>query len=428
MTGLNRKESDVTPSVILAVFLVLRFVQHLVERGLASLNRRHYLDPNNQKEAKRILNIDDTSMAKTLAYSQDKYRFGLISSWADIAVLTLFLLWGGLGHFEEWAQDLAKLTNGGDIVTGLWFFAILGLGSMLVSIPFELYHTFVLEEKHGFNKQTLKGYVSDKLKGILIGIILGAPVISAVLAIMSNTGQYWWALAWITLFVFSLLTVWLYPVLLAPLFNKFTPVTEGELRDKIYALAERINFRADGISIMDASKRSSHGNAYFTGVFGKKRIVLFDTLVKSMSTNEVVAVLAHELGHFKLHHVRWSLIRSFFVTGLTFYLLSLFLPIEDFYHAFAMDGISNYGALIVFSLWFAPVSFLMQPLNNFFSQRNEFSADAFAVKNVGNAKELYDALLKLRETSHVMPISHPMFAKVYLSHPPLLERLKVLGS
>lgn len=415
-----------TPYAILAIFLVLRFAQHLVERRLAFLNRCYYLDSNNQTEAKRILNIDSASMEKTLSYSGDKYRFGRVSSWVDTGVLLAFLALGGLGIFEDWAKTLADLTGSGQLVTGLWFFGVLGLASMVVNLPFELYHTFVLEQKHGFNKQTLKGFVSDKIKGILIGAVLGAPILSAILAIMDNTGQYWWTLAWITLFFFSLLTVWLYPVLLAPLFNKFTPVKEGELREKICSLADKINFKTDGISIMDASKRSSHGNAYFTGVFGKKRIVLFDTLVKSMSINEVVAVLAHELGHFKLHHVRWSLIRSFFVTGFTFYLLSLFLPIENFYHAFAMEGISNYGALIIFSLWFAPISFLMQPLNNFFSQRNEFSADAFAVKNIGNSTELYNALLKLRETSHVMPISHPLFAKVYLSHPPLLERLKVL--
>jgi STE24 endopeptidase len=226
---------------------------------------------------------------------------------------------------------------------------------------------------------------------------------------------------------FSILTAWLYPTLLAPLFNKFSPVQDQDLLKRIEALASKVGFRTAGISVMDASKRSSHGNAYFTGVFGKKSIVLFDTLVSAMAAPEVVAVLAHELGHFKLHHVRWGLVRGILMTGVVFFILSRCLPMGEFYRAFGLNGVSNYAALIVFSLWFGLLDFVLQPLSNTISRRNEFAADRFAKEHTGGASELGSALLKLRETSSGMPISHPAFSAVYHSHPPLLERLVALG-
>ena len=203
---------------------------------------------------------------------------------------------------------------------------------------------------------------------------------------------------------------------------------EGDLKSKIYELAQKIGFETDGLFVMDASERSSHGNAYFTGMFGKKRIVLFDTLVESMKNQEIVAVLAHELGHFKLHHVRWMLIRSVITTGITFYLLSLCLPMSEFYEAFGFAGVSSYGALIVFSLWFGLLDFVLSPIETYLSRRNEFAADKFAVDHHENAKQdLSTALLKLRQKSHGMPLSHPLFSAFYYSHPPMIERLKAIS-
>jgi STE24 endopeptidase len=233
--------------------------------------------------------------------------------------------------------------------------------------------------------------------------------------------------AWLLLFSFSLFAVWIYPTVLAPLFNKFTPLDNGELKVKIEDLAKRVAFQADGVSIMDASKRSSHGNAYFTGVFGKKKIVLFDTLVKAMNVDEITAVLAHELGHFKLNHIRIGLIRSFFSTGLMFYGMSLMMPYEKLYTSLGLNGTSSYGALIVFSLWFGLVSFLFQPFSSYLSRKNEFAADAFALQHIPKRNLLGDALLKLREKSNLMPISHPLFSRFYHSHPPLIERLSAMN-
>lgn len=409
---------------ILILFVVLRLVQQALERALAWINRRYWLDEAKQLIAKKTLGIGDADFDKTLRYSQDKFRFGTMASWLSQMITLIFLAWGGLGAVERLARSWAP----GEVTTGILFFGLVGLLSMLAGLPFEYYRTFVIEQRHGFNRQTVKGFWLDRLKGILLASVLGAPLLAGILWIMQATGELWWLWAWVAMSAFSLFTAWAYPTFLAPLFNKFSPVENGELKDRIYALADRIGFRAAGIFVMDASKRSSHGNAYFTGVFGKKRIVLFDTLVSSMSAAEVVAVLAHELGHFKLHHVRWGVLRGMLMTGITFYLLSRLLPLTDFYQAFGLDGISNHGALIVFGLWFGVLEFLIAPFSNWISRKNEFAADRFAREHVGGAQDLGAALLKLRETSHAMPLTHPWFSAFYHSHPPLLERLAALGA
>lgn len=414
-------------STILLIFVGFRVVQHIAERVLAAVNRVYYLAPERQEEARKILGISSEDMAKTLKYSEDKYAFSQVASRVHLVALLVFLAFGGLGLFEAAAKEGAGAMGYGNLVVGLFFFGLLGIASMLLNLPFDYYRTFVIEQRHGFNRQTPGGFFIDRLKGILLAVLLGTPLLAAILWIMEATGSYWWVYAWGAMTGFSIFAAWLYPTFLAPLFNKFSAVTEGELKSRIEALASKIGFKAAGIFIMDASKRSSHGNAYFTGVFGKKRIVLFDTLVQTMGAPEVVAVLAHELGHFKLHHVRWQLIRSTVMTGLTFFFLSLCLPLASFYQAFALSGVSNYGALVVFGLWFGIVDFLLQPIENHLSRRNEFAADDFAKAQVGNAEELATALLKLREQSHAMPITHPIYSSVYHSHPPLLERLAALG-
>ena len=408
---------------ILILFIVLRLVQQVVERALAWLNRRYWLSPEHQQVAKATLGISDADFDKTLRYTQDKFSFGSFATWMSQMITLVFLAWGGLGALER----LASAWTPGPLTAGIAFFGLVGLASMLSGLPFEYYRTFVIEARHGFNRQTVKGFWLDRLKGIALAVVLGAPLLAGILWIMAATGDRWWLWAWAAMSGFSLFTAWAYPTFLAPLFNKFSPVEEGELKHGINALAARIGFRAAGIYVMDASKRSSHGNAYFTGVFGKKRIVLFDTLVTSMAAGEVVAVLAHELGHFKLHHVRWGVLRGILMTGVTFYLLSRLLPFTAFYRAFDLGGVSNHGALIVFGLWFSVLDFLLAPIGNWISRKNEFAADRFAREHAGGAKELGAALLKLRETSHAMPLTHPLFSAFYHSHPPLLERLAALG-
>ena len=365
-------------------------------------------------------------MTKSAAYSSAKYRFSRWRASASTLAGIGFIGFGGLGIVEDGALYLSNFLGGGKIITGLLFFMILLLLTQILNIPFSLYNTFVIEEKFGFNKQTKKGFATDLLKGLGLGALLGGPLLAAILWIMDRTGENWWLWAWGVVSSFSILTAWLYPTFLAPLFNKFTPLQDGELKSEINHLAAKIGFASDGIFVMDASKRSAHGNAYFTGVFGKKRIVLFDTLLADMSAKEVTAVLAHELGHFKLHHVRNGMLRGLLMSLGVFYLMSLVVHHSVFYDAFKLSDISNYAGLVIFALWFGIVEFILQPLETWLSRSNEFAADNFAKVTLDGAKEMVGALKKLREKSFVMPLSHPLFSKVYHSHPPLLERIRAL--
>ena len=412
---------------LLALFLLLRLGQQAVETALACLNRRHALEPTRLAEAGRVLGIGEGEMAKAVAYSGDRHRFGLVYGWAEVVVGLAFLALGGLGFVEGVALRVAGALGRGPIAAGLAFFAILGTLTTLFELPFDLYATFRIEERHGFNRQTLGGFFVDRLKGVAIAVVLGGPMLAAILWLMERTGPAWWLWAWGLTTAFGLFAAWIYPTVLAPIFNRFTPLPEGELKDAILALARRTGFRAGGISVMDASRRTAHGNAYFTGVFGQKRIVLFDTLLEAMGPREVVAVLAHELGHFKLRHVRWAMARGIAVSGVVFFVLSRCLPFEPFYSAFAVER-TAYGALAVFGLWVGLVSFVLQPLPNALSRRNEFAADAFALRNGATATELGNALRKLRERSRLLPVTHPLYSRVYHSHPPLLERLRAMGA
>ncbi len=412
---------------LLLVYLLLRLGQQLVETALAVVNRRHATDPARLADAGRALEIAEADLRQAVAYSGDRHRFALLRGWVEVGLGLAVVAAGGLSLVEAWARAVARLAGLGTIATGIAFFFLLAAASGALAVPFDLYSTFVIEERHGFNRQTLGGFLLDLLKGVAIGLALGTPLLAGLLWVMERMGASWWVWAWALVVGFNLLAVWIYPTVLAPLFNRFTPLPEGELRDGILELAGRTGFRAGGIFVMDASRRTAHGNAYFTGLFGQKRIVLFDTLVQALAPREVVAVLAHELGHFKLHHVRWAIARSVAASGALFFLLSLALPVEAFYRAFSLER-TAYGALVVFGLWFALAGFLLQPLENALSRRHEFAADAFAVRNGAAAAELGAALRKLREKSRGLPVVHPLYSRIYHSHPPLLERLRALYS
>jgi STE24 endopeptidase len=410
---------------LLPIFLILKLGKHLAEVWLGLRNRSYYRDLQRQESAKRTLGISNEDFTKILAYTEDKYRYGLISGWVNLLILLVFIVLGGFTLLETTASSLAASVGGSQLAQGLAFWALFGLVSFLYGLPFDYYMTFKIEDKHGFNRQTRAGFFSDKAKGLAVSVIFGGIFLYTILSVM-EAGASWWLWAWGVTSLFGLIMSWLYPTVLAPLFNKFSPLPEGELRDKIYTLAKKIEFRTGGIFVMDASKRSSHGNAYFTGVFGEKRIVLFDTLIESLVPNEIVAVLAHELGHFKLKHVRWALFRSIAVMGVLFYVMSLCKPLTDFYQAFGFADVSNYAALIVFALWYDIVGFVFNPLQAWLSQSNEFAADAFAKDKVGGYEDLAHALVKLQKKNQGMPLTDPLFSRMYYSHPPMLQRLEAL--
>ncbi len=419
--------STAAAPLLLLAYLLLRLVQQMAETLLAVQNRRYAVEPGRLAAAAGALAVTDEEMAKAVAYSGDRYRFGLRSGWIEAVVTLVFVAASGLGLVDSWARSAAAAVGQGALVAGLVFFAILGLAGGLLELPFDLYSTFHVEQKHGFNRQTLRGFFLDRVKGLALGVALGGPLLAALLWVMAQMGPRWWLWAWALVAGFSLFAAWIYPTLLAPIFNRFTPLAAGALRDEIQTLAERVGFRTRGIFVMDASRRSAHGNAYFTGLFGARRIVLFDTLLEATAPREVVAVLAHELGHFKLHHVRWALLRSVATSGLLFFALSRLLPLAPFYAAFSLNR-TSYAALVVFGLWFGPVSFLLQPLENALSRRHEFAADRFALAAGVQPAELGGALRKLRERSRLLPLAHPLYSRVYHSHPPLLERLRAMGA
>jgi STE24 endopeptidase len=403
----------------------LRLAQQGAEHALRGLNRRYWRDPERQAQAARTLGIGQQEMARSVAYAEDRHRFGLAAGWLGTLAALAFLALGGLGLAERWAWAMAG--GLGSVAVGLTFFALLGLAHAAFEAPVAAYATFVIEQRHGFNRQGWSGFLADQLKGLALGAALGGLLLAGLLSLMEQAGPAWWAGAWAFVSGFSLLTAWAYPTLLAPLFNRFTPLPAGELRERIDALAARAGFRLSGVLVMDASRRSSHGNAYFTGLLGARRIVLFDTLLEGLAPVETAAVLAHELGHFRLRHVRRALARSVLLTGASFYALSRVLSYAPAYGAFALAAPTAYGALAVFALWLGPVGFLARPLLAAISRRDEFAADAYAVRLTGSAEALGDALLKLRERSAALPLAHPLFSCVYHSHPPLLERLAALG-
>lgn len=409
---------------LLITFIVLKIAKDLFESWLSSQNRNYYRDPARQEHAKETLGINNEYFGKILAYTEDKYFFSRISGWIHTLIFLVFLSVGGFGFIEILSRKIAGV-EASEMWRGLIYFVLLGFLSSIYAIPFDFYNTFKIEEKHGFNRQNVNGFFVDKVKGIILSMILGGGFLSLIFWTMSS-GDYWWVYAWITTALFSLFVSWIYPTLLAPVFNKFSPLPEGDLKERIFDLAKKIDFRTSGIFVMDASKRSSHGNAYFTGVFGEKRIVLFDTLLESLTNQEIVAVLAHELGHFKLNHVRMGLIRSILIMGLMFFVLSICKPMEIFYQAFGFETVSNYGALIVFSLWYGIVGFVFNPLQTWLSQRNEFAADAFAKEKMGSHEDLANALVKLQKKNQSMPLTDPKFSFFYYSHPPLLQRLEAL--
>jgi STE24 endopeptidase len=411
--------------LLLFGFVVLKLAIALMEHALAAYNWRFARDPDRQARAAALLGISDDDMQRSARYSFDRYRFGLVQSWLSTGALLVFVVEGGLGLVERWAKALVGPASGGDVWTGLVFFALLGSGSFLLSLPVSVYDTFVIEQRHGFNRQTPRGFAADAVKGLLLSALLGGPLLAVVLWLVGRAGPLWWLWAWLAVSGFSVLTAWLYPRLLAPLFNRFTPLPEGELRQRILALASTTGFRAGGLFVMDASRRSTHGNAYFTGLFGEKRIVLFDTLLATVRPEGVVAVLAHELGHFKLGHVWRGVVQGLLLTGVLFFALGQLWRLEAPYAAFDLAGPSSYGALMVFGLWYGLVAFFLQPLLHALSRSRERAADAFAVRYVP-ADDLAQALLALREQSHTLPLSHPLYSRVYHSHPPLLSRLEAL--
>jgi len=292
-------------------------------------------------------------------------------------------------------------------------------------LPFSLYRTFVLEHKFGFNKMTGKTFAGDFVKEILLTLIVGLPLIYVILYLMGAMGEYWWIYVWLVLTGFSLLMFWLYPTYIAPIFNKFKPLDNLELKTKIDSLLKRTGFKSDGVFVMDGSKRSSHGNAYFTGIGKNKRIVFFDTLLEGMEDQEVEAILAHELGHFHHKHIRKHMITSFTISLLGLALLGYLINQPWFFHGLGVQTMSSHTALVLFALTLPMFSFFIAPISNYLSRKHEFEADAFAAKHT-NADDLVSSLVKLYRDNAATLTPDNLYSAFHDSHPSASIRIAQL--
>jgi len=406
--------------ILFFIIIGLLLVDFIFERFLEFLNSTQWSDQL-PEEVKDI--YDEQEYQKQQAYEKANFRFSMLSSSFSFALMFLMVLFSGFALVNNWALSVSV----NPILAALVFFGILMLASDLLTTPFSIYDTFVIEEKFGFNKTTPKTFVLDKLKGYLLGAIIGGGLLALIIFIYQLTTNNFWIYTWIVITGFSVFMVLFYSNLIVPLFNKQTPLPEGELKSAIEAFSAKVGFKLDNIYVIDGSKRSTKANAYFTGFGAKKRIVLYDTLINDMTTNELVAVLAHEIGHYKKHHVIWSLLLGTLQTGIVLFIFSLFVGSPELSAALGVETPSFHIGLIAFGILYSPISMVAGLAMNIFSRKNEYEADAFAAKYF-DANELASALKKLsvKNLSNLRP--HPAYVFFHYSHPTLIQRLQALKS
>lgn len=406
-------------SIFLVIIGILVF-SYVLERILDTLNLRHSL-PELPEELSGIFDPDEYKRSQL--YKNDNTRFSFVTSSLSLLVMLVVFFLGGFG----WLDQRIDSVSSNYIVHVLIFFGILGLIGDILSTPFAIYGTFIIEERYGFNRTTAKTFILDKLKGWLLGIIIGGGLLALITWIYLLTGDWFWIIALGVLTLFSLFMLMFYSNLIVPLFNKQTPLEGGSLRQKIEEFARGVGFRLDNIYVMDGSKRSSKANAYFTGLGPKKRIVLFDTLIKDLEEEEIVAVLAHEVGHYKKKHTAWGLVLSTLQSAITLYLFSLFVGKDSFAVALGGEAASFHLGLIAFGILYSPLSLLIGLGTNQFSRYNEFQADRYA-RDHHDREKLISSLKKLSKNNLSNLTPHPAYVFFHYSHPTLLQRIRALRS
>ncbi|MDD5022495.1 MAG: M48 family metallopeptidase, partial [Endomicrobiaceae bacterium] len=367
---------------------------------------------------------DGEKYKKSQNYLKDKTKFSFISSSFVLVAGLVFILAGGFNFVDIFARSFGY----SEIVSGLIFISVLMLALNIIKIPFSAYNTFVIEEKYGFNKTTIKTFISDIVKNNLLLLLIGLPIFAVIVWFFMEFDNMAWIYAGITVILFELLLTFVAPVLIMPLFNKYIPLEDGELKTELENYATRENFKMKGLFKMDGSKRSTKSNAFFTG-FGKfRRIVLFDTLIAKHTTQELVSVLAHEMGHYKKGHIRKFMIMSLVNIMLMFFILSFFISNVSLFQAFSMEYVSVYGSLVFFGFLYTPISMILSIIQNIISRKYEYEADRYAVVTYKKPEAMIDALKKLSvdNLSNLTPHKFKVFLEY--SHPPVLERIKTIKS
>ena len=359
---------------------------------------------------------------KSQEYLKVNTRFGWVTASFDLIVLLAFWFGQGFPLLDDWVRAFSY----GPIICGLIYTAALMLFKALLSLPFSIYHTFVIEDRFGFNQTSWTTYVFDLLKGLLLAVLLGTPLLAGILAFFEYAGTSAWWFCWIAVTLYMLGVQYIAPTWIMPLFNKYTPLEAGELKSAILSYAGSIKFPIENVYVMDGSKRSSKSNAFFTGFGAHRRIVLFDTLVNGHTTGELVAILAHEMGHYKKKHIIQSLILGILQMGFTLYLLSLFISYPGLFEAFYMPRPSVYAGLIFFAMLYSPLDFLIGLFMQRLSRRNETEADHFSIETTQDPQSMVDALKKLSVDNLTNLLPHPFYVFLNYSHPPVLQRIKTI--
>jgi STE24 endopeptidase len=405
-------------SYLIAILLIL-IIRYLLDLVSDWLNVRHV---STEVPAEFKGYYDAEKYRKSQNYLKENTGFGIFVDTIQTVVTIAFVIFGGFNLVDRIAISLGQ----GTIITGLIFAGILIFASKILSLPFSIYNTFVIEEKYGFNKTTPQTYLLDIIKSLILTALLGGVVFAAVLWFFEKTGDLAWIYCWVVITLFQIFFMFIAPVVIMPIFNKFVPLEEGELRTAIENYAKEQNFKMKGIFKMDGSKRSSKSNAFFTGFGRSRRIVLFDTLIERHSVNELVSILAHEMGHYKKKHIIRAIVRSIIVMGLTLFLLSLFIENERLFAAFKMEHLSVYASLFFFGFLYTPIAMLIGIGENIISRKNEYEADAFAVKTYGDADAMINGLKKLSVDNLSNLTPHPLKVFLDYSHPPVLERINAI--
>ncbi len=415
----NPNQNDsMNTSFLFYLIIAILVVQFVVESVLGFLNARRFGEPI-PGELQDV--FDETEYQRAQAYKKTNYRFGLLSSGFSLLLTLSFLLLGGF----EWIDGIIRGITSHAILQAMLFFGTILVGADLVTLPFSWYHTFVIEEKFGFNKTSPKLFLLDKFKGWWLMLLLGGGMLAVIVWLYEWAGAAFWIYAWGVISLFTVFINLFYSKLIVPLFNRQTPLEPGSLKSKIEGYAESVGFELQHIFVIDGSKRSTKANAYFSGFGKQKRVTLFDTLIQDLEEEEIVAVLAHEVGHYKRHHIVFNLVASVVNTGITLFVLSLFINNPGVSMAIGVSQPSFHAALVGFGILYSPITELTGLGLNYLSRKFEYEADEFA-RTTFDGPPLISSLKKLSKNSLSNLTPHPAYVFVHYSHPPLKDRIRQL--
>ena len=408
----------ISSQILLNILIVIIILNFFKDSILDYLNSKYF-----DNEIPDIISdiYDKEKYLKSQEYKKTQYKFNRISSIYSLLILLLFFYFDGFLVLDNYCRSLFD----SELIISLSFFGIIYFGNDLLSIPFSIYHTFIIEEKFGFNKTTKKTYIIDKLKSWLLIILFGGGILSFIIFQFESIGQNFWIVAWIFISVLTLLINGLYAQIIVPLFNKQTKLEDGELKSEIEKYSKKVGFNLSNIFVIDGSKRSTKANAYFSGFGKQKRVTLYDTLINKLTKNQIVAVIAHEIGHYKKNHIIFNLLFSIIQSGIMLYILSLLIYMPIFSEALNIENHSFHIALITFSILYTPISEISSLIFNLFSRKFEYEADEYADKTF-DGKYLIEALKVLTKDSLSNLTPHPKYVWWHYSHPTLLERINQL--